>query len=178
MCVYCFGEIVILSFSLFPQPWHVWSAIQCAVTHRKEKEPQEFPPVFCSKDNVHSKRHLRSPLRALRCALLLCSHTFGKIVIFQRKRNRERNKERAACCLLTERYSCTLGPVLKATCSQEALYTCTDAHTVTVAHLHFFQALFTCHCVHKYELHRHLPFHLPPNLLQEQGMVTNQAKYK
>lgn len=158
MCVYCFGEIVILPFSLFPQPWYIWSAMQCAVTHRKEKEHKNFPPVFCSQDNVHSKQHLRSLLRELRCALFLCSHTFGKNVIFQRKTMRQKGRE--AYRFLTEHYGCTLSsPVLKASYSQEVLYTCTDVHIAT-AHLHFFPALLpVTTAVQKYEIHRHLLLH-------------------
>lgn len=165
MCLLFWGNshLAIFSFSIASACLVIYA--MCSYPQGR-KGTQVFPPVFCSKDNVHSKQHLRSPLRALRCALLLCSHTFGKIVIFQRKRKRERKKGRAACCLLTDPYSCTLGPVLKANCSQEALYARTDAHTVPVAILHFFHALFTCHYLDKYELHRHLPLYLPPNLLQ------------
>jgi len=51
-----------------------------------------------------------------------------------------REKGREAYRFLTEHYSCTFSPVLKASYSQEVLYTCMDVHIAT-AHLHFFPAL-------------------------------------
>lgn len=131
--------------------------MQCAVTHSKEKEHKNFPPVFCSQDIVHSKQHLRSLLRELRCALFLCSHTFSKNVIFQRKSVRDKGREDYH--FLTECYGCTLSPVLKASYSQEVLHTCADAHIAT-AHLRFFPALLpVTTAVQKYDLHRYLPLH-------------------
>lgn len=70
--------------------------MQCAVSHRKEKEHKNFPPMLSSQDNVHSKQHLGSLLRALRSALFLSSHTCSKNVIFQGKGMREKGREASA----------------------------------------------------------------------------------
>lgn len=126
MCVYCFGEIVILPFSLFPQSWHIWSAMKCAVTHRKEKEHKNFPLLLSSQDNVHSKQHLGSLLRALRCALFISSHTCSKKCNVPGK-GHEGERERSFCFC----QSCTLSPVLETSCSWQVLYMCTGAHTAT-----------------------------------------------
>lgn len=106
--------------------------MQCAVTHRKEKEHKNFPPVLGSQDNVHSKQHLGSLLRALRCALFLSSCTCSKNVIFQGKGTREKGSEASAFCC-----SCTLYLLLKqaapgksCTCAQVStllLHICTSS---------------------------------------------------
>lgn len=160
MCVYCFGEIVILPFSLFPQSGHIWSAMQCAVTHRKEKEHKNFPPVLGSQDNVHSKQHLGSLLRALRCALFLSSCTCSKNVIFQGKGTREKGSEASAFCC-----SCTLSPALKASCSWKVLYMYTGVHTAT-AHLHLLPALLPVTTAgQRYDFTNISLFTFPPILL-------------
>lgn len=180
MCVYCFREIVILPFFLFPQPWHIWSAMQCSYPQEKKKKKKQknFPPVFNSQDNVHSKQHIRSLFRELKCTLFLCS----KNVIFQRKCVREKGRkthhfviEYCTFYIFTSSQSklpqmgeavglnlcpfqlnyCILKSFIEAQMSIPQLHSCTSAQ-------HYYPSLKLCRC-RNFAGISHFTF--PPNIL-------------